>query len=97
MQSKLKSASTNSIRHVSSQKVLSIDIQPTEQLISCATNDGIVRMFDVCGKKCLSQFRYTTQLNPSIPPTAMRFHADKVLVGFGNNENQLFAYGVPEY
>ncbi|KAI6232468.1 WD-REPEATS-REGION domain-containing protein [Aphelenchoides besseyi] len=76
------------------QKVHAIDIQSNGQLISCAIGD-MVQMFDVCGKKCMSQFKYTTQPNTS--PSSMKFHADKVMIGLANSENHLLVYGVPTF
>lgn len=75
-----------------SNLVHSIDIQANGQLISCAANDGYIRIFDVCGKKCLNQTRFTS--TPQKPPTAMKFHSYKVLLGYGTDKT-LSAFGAP--
>uniref|UniRef100_A0A1I7SMA5 WD_REPEATS_REGION domain-containing protein n=1 Tax=Bursaphelenchus xylophilus TaxID=6326 RepID=A0A1I7SMA5_BURXY len=75
--------------------VYALDIQSYGQLISCATSDGFVRLFDVCGKKCLAHTRYGPE-STKVGPSSVRFHSHKVIIGFGN-EKSVCAFGAPNF
>ncbi|VDK57042.1 unnamed protein product [Anisakis simplex] len=74
-----------------------MEVQPSGQLMGCATVLPAVRIFDVSGKQ-LTDIRYSDTFMSGAKhglPTALRFHQLRVSLAVATKERFISAYGMP--
>uniref|UniRef100_A0A914DRW0 Raptor N-terminal CASPase-like domain-containing protein n=1 Tax=Acrobeloides nanus TaxID=290746 RepID=A0A914DRW0_9BILA len=72
-----------------------MEVQVSGEIVACDTSDSYIRLYDISGKKSLSQIRFGDTNSQLAFSTAVRFHPERVLFGIATKDNGFAVYGVP--